>query len=115
MGQLQKRYQRESLSVFKACYGFIERFRGCQAAVWPEVRAELEAFRGLLPLLEADWDLRWDDVVTATDAAPDGYGECTSTWGGLVAAEHGRVRERARFRRTAGGARQRATPHAGYQ
>eukprot|EP00972_Heterocapsa_arctica_P045046 6647697-Heterocapsa_arctica.AAC.1 len=77
--------------------------------VWPTVHDELQAFLGLLPLLESRWDLPWSEVVTATDASLDGWGccQCSMIWGEV--ASIGRVPELTRFRRTdAPGAREAA-------
>jgi len=96
---------RHTLSIFHYSYRYIQSMRGCGGRLWASVRAELEAFRDLLPLVESDWSLPWSPVVTATDSSGYGYGECASRWGADVAAEHGRVPERSRYRRKAGAAR----------
>ena len=54
--------RRESQACFKSVYGFIEKHWERPTAIWPNVLAELRAFKGLLPLLEADWGLAWDPV-----------------------------------------------------
>ena len=60
--------RRESVSVFNACYKLIQKYGESVAPLWDSVRAEFSAFRGLLPLLEADWTMRWAERVLAYDA-----------------------------------------------
>ena len=91
---------RTGLSVFNACYAFIHKFGDDNGMVWPTVRNELQAFLGLLPLLESRWDLPWSEVVTATDASLDGWGCCQYNMDSDEVADMGRVPELARFRRT---------------
>lgn len=99
---------RQSLSVFHSCYKCVRSMHDVGATLWPSVRAEVQAFRDLLPLLESDWSLPWCPYVTATDSSGFGYGECTALWGASTAAVHGRVPERSRFRRRAAAARSHA-------
>ena len=62
--------------VFNACYKFIQKYGEIFAPLWESVRAECSAFRGLLPLLEADWTLQWADRVLAYDSCESGMGAC---------------------------------------
>jgi len=96
---------RQSLSIFHACYAYVQSAGEKKCVIWPSVRQELQSFKDILPLLESDWELPWNERVTATDSSGYGYGECVSDWGADEAARHGRLPERARFRRGAGSAR----------
>lgn len=89
---------RGSLSCFHAIYRFIQKEYFSNVELWPSVRAELRAFKGLLPLLGSDWVMGWSETVTASDAGPTGWGVCVSRWAPKDVARHGRVSERARFR-----------------
>ena len=68
------------------------------APLWDSVRAELSAFRGLLPLLEADWCLRWAERVLAYDACESGMGACEARADVESVTRLGRVKERLRYR-----------------
>ena len=66
--------RRQVLSVFHCVYRFIVAERGKQGAQWPSVVEELRVLRGLMPFLSSDWWLRWDLLVSASDASSNGYG-----------------------------------------
>eukprot|EP00929_Paragymnodinium_shiwhaense_P052284 TRINITY_DN261_c0_g1_i1.p1 TRINITY_DN261_c0_g1~~TRINITY_DN261_c0_g1_i1.p1 ORF type:complete len:1369 (+),score=112.09 TRINITY_DN261_c0_g1_i1:1521-5627(+) len=67
--------RRESLAVFRAIYAFVSRHRADgPVRLWSSVRRELEAFRGLLPLLWVNLRAPWSSRVVCTDASPWGYG-----------------------------------------
>ena len=89
---------RETICVFHAAYKFARVCRGTFVRLWPTVREELEAFLGLMPLLEADWTRSWDPVVSAYDSSSYAYGVTTAVWDPAVVASTGRVPERGRFR-----------------
>ena len=71
---------RASLSIFHASYKFIRLHYDVPTALWESVRGELQAFRDILPMIEADWTLPWNPHVTVTDASNSGFGECTGVW-----------------------------------
>ena len=50
---------RAGLCVFNASYAHIRKYGDKLGTVWPTVRAELQAFLGLLPILQAPWHLPW--------------------------------------------------------
>ena len=89
---------RSSLSCFSAVYAFSRAHYGEEVAIWPAARAELVAFKGLLPLLETSSDAPWSDYVTQSDASDSGWGICTSRWPVESVASVGRVRERDRWK-----------------
>ena len=70
--------------------------------LWPSARAELEAFRGLMPLLRSHWAIPWFPRPVASDASETAYGVCFGSWPPGAAADVGRVSERSRFRRLPG-------------
>ena len=61
--------------------------------------AEIKCFRGLLWHLEADWNLKWNCMVTQSDSSLSGWGVKTAFWPEVIVQSVGRVRERSRFRR----------------
>ena len=81
--------------------------------MWPEVAAELGAFRGLMILLYSDWWLPWEPCVLATDASEQGYAVAQSVWAPTDVRELGHVPEKSRWRLGAPKARARAAGAAG--
>ena len=71
---------RQSLSIFHTSYKFIRLNYEEAAPLWRSVREELQTFRDILPMIQADWDLPWNRHVTVTDASDAGFGECTGVW-----------------------------------
>jgi hypothetical protein len=67
---------RPSLSVFRAVYAFIGRYKNTLAVLWPTARAELEAAINLGPLLGAQLDAPWSPFALAVDASNTGGGVC---------------------------------------
>ena len=63
---------RRSLSVFHVVYKFVRKHESRRAPLWPSVRAELQAFRGILPLVLSEWQIPWCYIVVATDASETG-------------------------------------------
>ena len=57
--------RRESLAVFHTICRYIQRYGEQFAPLWPSVRDELRAFRGLMPLLESELSLGWSPVLSA--------------------------------------------------
>ena len=66
--------RRETLSVFHACYSFVRSHYEIACPLWPTVRDELVAFKGLMITLISSWSLPWNEYVMASDACPSGYG-----------------------------------------
>ena len=85
------------LSVFRACYSFVQRFRGKRAEPWPQVRAELRVADSLLPLVRAELGRRWCATVFCSDAATHGYAIHQSTWKTDDVRAVGRWREQWRY------------------
>ncbi|CAE8643896.1 unnamed protein product [Polarella glacialis] len=104
---------RNLLSVFSASYKFIRAKYLENCGLWKSVRSELEAFLGLLPLLESSWGGTWCNGVYACDSSGRGFGFCHSRWDLEEIKEAGRLSERSRFKRKLGGksARERALRH----
>lgn len=71
---------RQLLSIFAATYKFIRRNYYAPIPLWPAVRRELEAFRGLMIYLQADWWRPWNNLVSSSDASLEGYGVSTAFW-----------------------------------
>ena len=61
--------RRPVLSVFRCENWFILVERGKQVVLWPSVVEELQVFRGLMPFHSSDWWLRWNLLVSASDAS----------------------------------------------
>ena len=89
---------RELLSCFRTCYRLIRSHRLGRAPMWDSVRAELDCFVGGMIYLEASWNLRWNNVVYASDASLTGFVICTSRWSAQDVRAIGRRSERSRFR-----------------
>eukprot|EP00438_Fugacium_kawagutii_P002019 Skav214231 [mRNA] locus=scaffold1133:6956:10370:+ [translate_table: standard] len=89
---------RSGMSVFRRCYDFIESSDNARKLNNRE-RQECLIFAGLIPLLFADVKRPWSEVLTCSDASPDGYGICECRVGVDTARQLGRWNERWRFRR----------------
>ena len=90
---------RPALSIFSACYAFIQAAYEKSLPLWPTVRRELLAFKGILFLLNQDWWRPWNCLVTSSDSSLTGYGICHAWWPRSQVQETGRNSERSRFRR----------------
>ena len=60
---------------------------------------ECTVFIGILPLLVANLRIPWSNVLTATDASPEGWGICERECDSDVVAQMGRWHERWRYKR----------------
>ena len=89
---------RSGMPIFRKLYDFVEH-QSPPRRLYPSEVAEVWTFIGLLPLLTADMRRPWSDVITATDASPDGYGVCESLAPPGAARDLGAWNERWRFRR----------------
>ena len=85
---------RRVLSVFNAVR-FINSAYTQPQTLWRTVREELQAFRGLMIFLHADWARSWNPYVTTTDSSLQGY-RVVSFWPSSTVAEVGRLQERSR-------------------
>ena len=94
--------KRESLCVFHTIYPFIANNYYTAAPLWPSARGEIETFLGLMFLGDSQWSMQWSTTVGASDASETGMGVCTAEWPRADVIRHGRVLERARFRRASG-------------
>ena len=86
------------LSVFHCVYLIILAERGRQVVLWPSVVEELRVFRALMPFLSSCWWLRWNLLLSSSDASANGQGVSTSMWTHGEVYQAGRTRERDRFR-----------------
>ena len=56
MGPILGLLRRETLSLFHCVHSFARRFDHRKVPLWTNAQAELEAFAGVVILIEADWD-----------------------------------------------------------
>ena len=62
--------------------------------LWQSCRDELRCFRGIMPLLFAEWDLRhWSREVHAVDTSASGFSVERSVWSYEEVSEFGRLKE----------------------
>ena len=87
------------MGVLRHSYVFVRTHYGQRRRLWPSVLHELELFRCLMPLGQADLFAEWDGQSLCTDACPSGYAVCESDWSAEDAAKVGREDERWRFYR----------------
>ena len=90
---------RPLLSIFHACYKFINRHYFERALVWKSVKDEVRAFMGGLIFCRSDWCRQWNPVVQCTDSSKSGWGITSAVWERDQVAAVGRVLERSRFKR----------------
>ena len=90
---------RPVLSVFNTVYRYIRSHYERPATLWPTVRQELQAFRGLMVFLHADWGRPWNPYVSASDASLQGFGVISAIWSRDGVAKVGRNLESSRFRK----------------
>ena len=93
---------RDLMCLLFTCYRFARAHQNECVPLWPTARQELQAFRGLMPLLRSKWWLPWFGRPVATDASEFAYGVCFGSWPEGATATVGRVNERSRFRRLPG-------------
>ena len=91
--------ERGLLAVLSSVYAYVAANYWVGGPLWPSVIAELEAYRGLMVFLEADWSREWSRLVCVTDASETGYGVSTMQWPVEEVAAAGRLEERSRFER----------------
>ena len=65
--------RRRVLCILHSVYAFMHAHYHCAVRLWDSVREELEAFRGILPLLQSSWTAQWAELVSASDAGPPGW------------------------------------------
>eukprot|EP00971_Amphidinium_carterae_P046844 922921-Amphidinium_carterae.4 len=71
---------RPALSILRATYSFLNRFRGAKSArVWPSVKRELWIYRGMIPLMKASLRVQLCETVFCTDASGWGFAVCAKT------------------------------------
>ena len=70
---------RPSLSIFSAVYKFIRAHHDHSAKIWKSVRSELQAFLGIMPMLQYRWDAQWSPNILCSDACLGGYGAVVGT------------------------------------
>ncbi|CAE7820938.1 unnamed protein product [Symbiodinium necroappetens] len=87
------------MGILRHSYVFVQTHYHQRRRLWDSVLHELELFRCLMPLGQADIFATWDGQALCTDACPSGYGVCESDWSAAEAAEVGREDERWRFYR----------------
>jgi hypothetical protein len=86
------------MPIFRKLYDFVESQQGPRKLFDSEL-AEVRNFVGILPLLVADMKRPWSDVLTATDASPEGFGIVESCIEPGEARCLGAWSERFRFKR----------------
>jgi len=79
--------RRPALSVFSACYDFIQQNERRVRRLPPPVRQELQAIMGLVPLLRVDLSAKIAPRMYATDASSWGAGVCYTTIPGEIDIE----------------------------
>ena len=99
------------MSVFHTCYRFCRVHYAEVAPLWPSVREEVRAWKGLMIFLL--WGRRWSELVTQSDASEQGRGVRTSFWTQSQVSAVGRIAERSRFRFSGHSARESALSAAG--
>eukprot|EP00438_Fugacium_kawagutii_P002485 Skav209078 [mRNA] locus=scaffold207:207591:211020:- [translate_table: standard] len=86
------------MPIFRKLYDFVESQSEPRKLFNSEL-AEVRNFIGILPLLVADMKRPWSEVMTATDASPDGFGIVETTVLPGEAQRIGAWSERFRFKR----------------
>ena len=90
---------RSGMGVFRSAYDFAAKdFK--RKELWMSAKREFEIFSGLLPMLVSDLRLPWSQVVTVTDASPEGFGICQKEFDEAAVEHVGRWQERWRYKRT---------------
>ena len=92
-------HRRESLSILRALYDFVEGSYWRHSKLWESARYEAYIPAGVLPLCYCDFSKGWCSTVSAVDASPTGWGACTTTLPTTTVASLGEWSERWRFRR----------------
>ena len=90
--------RRESLSIPRACYEFINQQYKQACKVWPSVAKEIRWIRVLLPLSSAELRRPWSSQVTMSDASLSGFAVAQTTWEEKDARAVARRSERSRYR-----------------
>ena len=103
---------RETLSLFHCVYGFERRFYHEREPLWISACAELEAFVGIMILIEADWVWPWLPNILASDFF--GHGVAQGFCNPSDVAAVGRIPEVKRWRCGAALARRHAFESAGF-
>jgi hypothetical protein len=85
--------------IFSATYKFIRECYQVNTRIWKSVRQELDMFKNLMIFLVSPWRMPWCSMVTATDSNLIGYGVTRAPGPVDEVRKHGRVSERARFKR----------------
>ena len=89
---------RAGMSVFRKLYDFVEKNHPPRR-LFDSERREVLNFIGIVPLLFCDLRRSWCNVLTATDASPEGYGICQRSVKQEDAESLGQWNERWRFKR----------------
>ena len=86
------------MPIFRRLYDFVH--SSCQPRRLTLLeQSECKIFIGILPLLVANLRRQWADVITATDASPEGWGICERDCDCSFVAQMGRWHERWRYKR----------------
>ena len=107
--------RRETLSLFHCVYRYSRSCYHRPSKLWPSAREELEAFLGVMVMIDADWLRTWLPGVLASDSSLTGFGVSQATWSSEEVAAVGRVPEVRRWRLGATPARQHAFECAGFK
>ncbi|CAE7299586.1 UPF1 [Symbiodinium sp. CCMP2592] len=87
------------MSILRHSYVFIRSNYHRRTRLWDSVIHELELFRNLMVLGQADIFSRWDASPLITDACTSGYGVCEGQWNVTEVEAVGREDERWRYHR----------------
>ena len=87
------------MSILRHSYVFIRANYTRRTRLWNSVVLELELFRNLMVLGQADIFAEWDASPLITDACTTGYGVCEGRWGVKEVEAVGREDERWRYHR----------------
>ena len=90
---------RAGISVFRSMYDFAGQ-DFVRKMLWRSAKRECKIFIGILPLLVGDMRKEWNEVVTCSDASPDGYGICETAMDCDQVQSIGKWHERWRYKRT---------------
>ena len=107
--------RRETLSLFHCVYQFARKFYHRREPLWISARAELEAFVGVLILMELYWARPWLSGVLASEASLSCYGVAQSFWNPSDVATVCRDPEVRRWRCGAVLSRRHAFERAGFR
>lgn len=90
------------MGILRRAYVYIESSYSRKQRLWKSVADEIEMFRCLMPLANANIRAEWDGEPLCTDASLSGYAVMVGDHSSAEVAAHGRNDERWRFKRQEG-------------